>query len=125
MRMLCTACWQTARPDIRLSGSDRLELVGWFSFFLPGLLYCAWRYVNRTRVCAACGSAALVREARAVQRREPPLRSVCDLAPGVEYALARAEELVSHALGRLEPFPNSAAKDSLRQLGEFVLERKW
>ena len=40
-------------------------------------------------------------------------------------ALARAEELVGHALGRLEALPESPSKDSLRQLGEFVLERKW
>ncbi len=75
MRMLCTSCWRTARPDTRIGGSDRVELLAWVCFFLPGLLYCAWRYVNRAKVCAACGGGALVREARAAQRRDPALLS--------------------------------------------------
>jgi hypothetical protein len=73
--MLCTSCWRTARPDVRIGGSDRVELVAWALFLLPGLLYCAWRYVNRSRICAACGSGALVRQARAAQRRDPALLS--------------------------------------------------
>lgn len=73
MRMLCTSCWRTARPDTRIGGSDRVELLAWACLAVPGLLYCAWRYVNRAKVCAACGSGALVREARAAQRRDPAL----------------------------------------------------
>lgn len=64
MRMLCTGCWRTARPDLRLPGSDRLELAAWLCLALPGLLYCWWRHAGRRRVCAACGSGDLVREAR-------------------------------------------------------------
>lgn len=75
MRMLCTHCWRTARPDTRIAGSDRLELLAWACLVVPGLLYCAWRYVNRAKVCAACGSDALVREARAAQRRDPAVLS--------------------------------------------------
>jgi len=69
MRMLCTHCWRTARPDVWLPGSDRLELAGWLALGLPGLLYCAWRHAGRRRTCPACGGQALVREARAAARR--------------------------------------------------------
>jgi hypothetical protein len=71
MRMLCTDCWRTARPDTRIGGSDRVELAGWLCLALPGLLYCYWRWAGRTRVCTACGSPNLVREARAARLRDP------------------------------------------------------
>jgi hypothetical protein len=71
MRMLCTDCWRTARPDIRIAGSDRLELAAWVCLALPGLLYCYWRWLSRARICSACGSPNLVREARAAWRRNP------------------------------------------------------
>ncbi|MBW2236066.1 MAG: hypothetical protein JRG85_11810 [Deltaproteobacteria bacterium] len=40
MRMLCTDCWRTARPDTRIAGSDRVELAAWLCLAVPGLLYC-------------------------------------------------------------------------------------
>jgi octaprenyl-diphosphate synthase len=53
------------------------------------------------------------------------LREVCDLEPGVEYALERSRSLVDSALARLAALPDSPARRSLEQLGEFVLARKW
>ena len=67
--MLCTRCGETAAPDTRVAGSDRLELALWLFLLLPGLLYCVWRHAHRTRVCPACGSADLIRESRASRRR--------------------------------------------------------
>lgn len=84
--------------------------------------------VLRTYSAASSSTQAAIRDAYTspeVQNRLTALRSVCDLQPGVEYALARAEELVAHALGRLVDLPDSPAKQSLSRLGEFVLERKW
>jgi hypothetical protein len=69
MRMLCTSCWRTARPDTRIGGSDRAELLAWLCLAVPGVLYCYWRHASRAKVCPACGSAELVREARAARRR--------------------------------------------------------
>lgn len=53
------------------------------------------------------------------------LRSVVDLRPGVDYALARAEALVAGALDRLRPLPNTPARRALETLGEFVLQRSF
>ncbi|MDP6409508.1 MAG: polyprenyl synthetase family protein [Planctomycetota bacterium] len=53
------------------------------------------------------------------------LRSVCDLEPGVEYAMARARELTRSALDRLAELAPSPARDALEALGAFVLERRW
>jgi len=69
MRMLCTGCWRTARPDTRIPGSDRAELLAWCCLLLPGLVYGFWRHAGRTKVCPACGCADLVREARAARQR--------------------------------------------------------
>jgi hypothetical protein len=68
-RMLCTRCGSTDRPDTRIGGSDLVEVVGWALFLLPGALYCWWRHASRQKVCAHCGSPAVVREARAARER--------------------------------------------------------
>lgn len=77
--MLCTDCFETTHPETLLSGSDRVEMLGWLCFALPGWLYCAWRHALRIKICAVCGGTALVREAwaaaaRAVERAEPAPR---------------------------------------------------
>ena len=60
-----------------------------------------------------------------VEDRTRRLTEVCDLAPGVDYALGRAEELVRTALGRLAALPHSPARQALEGIGGFVLERKF
>jgi len=57
--------------------------------------------------------------------RAARLREVCDLSPGVEHALGRAEALVREAMDRLTMLPETAARETLEQLGDYVLERKW
>ena len=58
-------------------------------------------------------------------RRIELLRACVDLEPGVEYALARARELVLRSRSRLADLPASQSRDALEELGEFVLERHW
>lgn len=60
-----------------------------------------------------------------VERRLELLRSVVDLAPGVEFALARAQELVGAARERVRTLPEGRARDALLELGGYVLERNW
>ena len=42
----------------------------------------------------------------------------------VEFARRRAEEMVADACARLDPIPASPARDTLRRIGDYVLERK-
>ena len=63
-RMLCTDCFETSHPQTLLAGSDRIEMVAWLCFALPGWLYCWWRHMLRIKVCGVCGGSSLVREAR-------------------------------------------------------------
>jgi len=60
-----------------------------------------------------------------LENRAVALREACDLDPGIDYAMARAEELVESALTRLSAFPPGPAKDALGTLGSFVLDRRW
>src|SRR5690606_11260570 len=53
------------------------------------------------------------------------LNEVCDLEPGVDYAMARAEELVARAMRRLETLPPSPSRAALEELSGFVLQRRW
>lgn len=68
IHMMCTRCYRVSVPDTRIPGSDLLELLAWCGLGVPGLLYCAWRHLQRAKVCAHCGSPELVREARASRR---------------------------------------------------------
>ncbi len=58
-------------------------------------------------------------------RRVGLLRDACDLAGGVESAMARATELSARARARVAQLPESPARVALEDLSEYVLERRW
>ena len=60
-----------------------------------------------------------------LDRRAVRLHDVCDVARGVEFAMARARELVDSASARIKELPASDARDALLQIGDYVLERRW
>jgi hypothetical protein len=70
--MLCTDCGVTAHADTLLEGSDRIEAVAWVLGAAVGWLYCARRHWLRVKLCSACGSRALVREAWAAAANARP-----------------------------------------------------
>lgn len=60
-----------------------------------------------------------------LENRVQSLREVCDLQPGLEYAMARAHGLVDSAVARLATLPEGPARKALEGISEFVLERKF
>jgi hypothetical protein len=68
-RMLCIGCGRLGVPDTWVPGSERAELMAWCCLGFPGLVYCGWRHLLRSKHCAGCGGAELMREARASQQR--------------------------------------------------------
>jgi len=58
-----------------------------------------------------------------VDDRVARLRDACDLAGGVEYARARARELLTSAVARLATLPAGPSRSSLEDMAGFVLER--
>lgn len=84
--------------------------------------------ILRTYALADEATQARIRDAYTmpgIEDRRGALREVCDLGPGTEYALQRAEALVEQALARLDPLPDSPARQALQSVGEFVLQRRW
>ncbi|MBL8860433.1 MAG: polyprenyl synthetase family protein [Planctomycetes bacterium] len=60
-----------------------------------------------------------------LERRVTLLREACDLAGGVESAMARAADLARSARARIADLPPSSARTALEDLAEYVLERRW
>ncbi len=58
-------------------------------------------------------------------RRVELLRDACDLAGGVDSAMARAAALSVQARARVAALPESPARTALEQLTEYVLVRRW
>lgn len=84
--------------------------------------------ILRTYQLADESTRAAMRDAytrEGIPNRRDALRDVCDLEPGTTYALARADELVAQAMGRLRELPETRAKRSLELMGEFVLQRNF
>ena len=60
-----------------------------------------------------------------LEGRAARLREVCDLEPGIEFAMQRARALADDAKARLAGLPPSPALASLEAVTEFVLARNW
>ena len=51
--LVCTTCGTVGNVKTVTPGSFALELVLWLLLLLPGVLYTAWRLVNKGAVCGA------------------------------------------------------------------------
>lgn len=60
-----------------------------------------------------------------IEGRTALLRERVDLAPGLNHAMGRAQELVQAALDSVRRLPPSAARASLEAAADFVLERSF
>lgn len=58
-----------------------------------------------------------------LEDRVEHLRQACDLSGGVEFARARANELLRSAVSRLAPLAPSASRSALEDMAGFVLAR--
>jgi octaprenyl-diphosphate synthase len=56
--------------------------------------------------------------------RLPELRRQFDLQPAIDYALDHARARIDRAMGALDDVPDSAAKDAMLTLGQYVLSRR-
>jgi octaprenyl-diphosphate synthase len=60
-----------------------------------------------------------------LEDRAERLRSVCDLQPGVDFAMERARKLIDTARSHVLVLEPSPARRSLERLAEFILQRSW
>ena len=58
-----------------------------------------------------------------IPAQQERLRAVCDLEPGIEFTRARARQLLGDADAALAELAPGDARDAMRSLCNFVLER--
>lgn len=59
-QMFCPKCGTLALPKKVVRGSFGIEILLWFFFIIPGMIYTQWRTSGDTRACPACGSRELI-----------------------------------------------------------------
>lgn len=59
-QLVCTTCHTVGRTKTQVKGTMITEIILWIFFLVPGILYSIWRLASKQKVCAACGSPALV-----------------------------------------------------------------
>jgi hypothetical protein len=58
--VFCPACGASGRPVKKARGSLAVEIMLWLLLIVPGLVYSVWRMTTYRRVCATCGSDAVI-----------------------------------------------------------------
>ena len=59
-KFICSNCGYLGRPETQKKGSERMEMMMWWCFLLPGFIYSTWRIITRYKVCPECKSPYVV-----------------------------------------------------------------
>ncbi len=59
-QMYCQNCGTVRWPVKRTRGSFAIEIILWFCFFIPGLIYTVWRLTTKELVCPECGATGMI-----------------------------------------------------------------
>ena len=59
-RMLCVTCRAVSNVRPKPQGSAAVELLLYFLFILPGVIYTFWRASNQSCTCPQCGSREMI-----------------------------------------------------------------
>ncbi len=57
---VCTKCGFVGKPKNITKGSIGLEILLWFIFLVPGLIYSMWRLGSRYKGCPKCNSKDMI-----------------------------------------------------------------
>jgi len=60
--MICPNCGYQGYTEEQLKGSGCIEIVLWFFFFLPGLIYSIWRRTSPQMICPKCKQPGMIPE---------------------------------------------------------------
>lgn len=58
--MICTSCGYKGKPKTETKGNFLIEVVLWFFFIIPGLIYSIWRLASRYEACPQCKSQSMI-----------------------------------------------------------------
>jgi hypothetical protein len=56
----CQHCGSLGAPKTRVKGSFWIEVILWFCFLVPGVIYSVWRLTTKDKVCTACGALNMI-----------------------------------------------------------------
>ena len=57
---LCTSCGYIGEMKTIAKGSTDIEVILWFCFLIPGLIYSIWRFRSRHEICLICDRATII-----------------------------------------------------------------
>lgn len=57
---ICTICGHIGNPKTIVKGSFFIEIVLWFFFLIPGLIYTIWRLTTKQKACPMCKNASMI-----------------------------------------------------------------
>ena len=52
--LICTLCGYSGEVGQKNKGNSLIELILWFFFLVPGLIYSIWRRADRQNICPKC-----------------------------------------------------------------------
>ncbi len=53
-KMYCRNCGHQGIPKNITKGSIAIEIIAWFCFLIPGIIYSLWRLTSRHKACPSC-----------------------------------------------------------------------
>lgn len=59
---ICTDCYEVSFGKSKMRGHFVMEVILWFCFLIPGLIYTIWRHTSIHKVCAKCGGTVIPAE---------------------------------------------------------------
>lgn len=62
IKYICSNCGHKGLPETFTKGSCLIELILWFFFIIPGLIYTVWRISSRHGICPSCKSPNMIPE---------------------------------------------------------------
>jgi hypothetical protein len=57
---ICSSCGYRGKPQTRTQGNILIEIILWFFFLIPGLIYSIWRMASRKKVCPKCNLETMI-----------------------------------------------------------------
>lgn len=57
---ICSNCGSSVRAKTFTPGSISIEIILWFTFIVPGVVYSLWRLTSRYKACPACKSKNII-----------------------------------------------------------------
>lgn len=108
---LCKSCGYIGETKTITKGSIDTEVILWFCFLIPGVMYSIWRFRSQYEVCSVCDQATII------SADSPEAQQIVRENRAKEVA-ATAKEVVAPVPDFLPP--SKAAIGAGRVVGRFV-----